>query len=183
MTKPSEILDSNLITILRLIADNREGVEHEEIERLAEGGWIEVKNDEWDVSEQGKKLLIKLKGKKHWIPSSKKQPRHKYERTVTRPFSMHVLLMHAASLELESALAKEIGTFNFSLASMIMSAFAVESFCNTVGVKVVPNWNDRNSPLDKLKIICDSLMVQYDLSQEPWAEIKKLFKFRNLAAH
>ena len=99
-----------------------------------------------------------------------------------RPFSAHHMLLSAA----DDAISEPQVGFNHSpLVAITMSALAIESLCNTIGDRVIPDWKDfeSSSPIAKLRIICDELGIEYDSNREPWSTVVWLSNIRNKLAH
>lgn len=99
-----------------------------------------------------------------------------------RPFSAHHMLRGAAGDALSES---QIGFIHSPLVAIIMSALAIESLCNTIGDRIIADWNDfeSSSPIAKLRIICDELDIDYDSNKEPWSTVVWLSKVRNKLAH
>lgn len=75
-------------------------------------------------------------------------------------------------------------------AAVVMTAFSVEAFCQTVGPQVLVDiWTsgkypaERWSVLDKLKEIGKRTGSTINYGEAPWSEIKELFKARDRLAH
>jgi hypothetical protein len=102
-----------------------------------------------------------------------------------RPFSPHHILLCAAKNALEIAENNSTMCEFSSITVITMSALAIEALCNSIGERVVKNWEDfeSSSPKAKLRIICDELEIAYDSSVEPWSTAQWLMKIRNRLAH
>lgn len=107
------------------------------------------------------------------------------------------------------AVAREYkpGSAHVATAAVVLSAFAVEGFCQTLGPQVLhASWNppvqppadqdgqgasikakkfgDERLPVcDKLKKIGKACGVQVDFGVAPWASVKELFAARDALAH
>ena len=68
---------------------------------------------------------------------------------------------------------------------MAFSALAIEALCNSLGKRVVPDWQDFESspPVTKLRLLTEHLDIEYRKDDEPWSTARWLVKFRNLVAH
>jgi hypothetical protein len=66
-----------------------------------------------------------------------------------------------------------------------MSALSLEALANAVGSRVVADGADfeSSSPWAKLRILCDTLHIDFDRGKEPWSAAKWLCGFRNKVAH
>jgi hypothetical protein len=74
--------------------------------------------------------------------------------------------------------------------AVVLTAFSVEGFCQTLGPEVLANiWFRKKKPaegfgvLTKLKMIGKQCGVHVDYQDFPWIEIKKLFDARDMIAH
>jgi hypothetical protein len=107
------------------------------------------------------------------------------KRTQERHFSAHHMLINAASHAKKAAARKEPGWFYDHLAMMTFSALAIEALCNSIGKRVVADWEDfeSSSPNAKLRILAKQLAVPYDKEKEPWSTARWLVAFRNRIAH
>lgn len=73
-------------------------------------------------------------------------------------------------------------------AALVMTAFSVEAFIQTVGPEVLPDtWIAGDKPverwraLDKLKAIGKATEIAVDYGSLPWSNIKELFQARGPA--
>ncbi|MCF8151648.1 MAG: hypothetical protein K9K30_14105 [Burkholderiaceae bacterium] len=93
----------------------------------------------------------------------------------------------AASNLLRLARSVEEGSFYWSMASIVFSAFAYEAFLNMIGQKVLTTaeWKkiDRASCKEKHQLLLKKLELTSDLSSEPESTLVELFEFRNRIAH
>jgi hypothetical protein len=107
------------------------------------------------------------------------------KRTLQRNYSAHHTLINAAAHANRAAAKKEPGWFFHHLATMTFSALAIEALCNSIGKRVVSDWEDFESasPNAKLRILTERLSVPYKRDAEPWSTAIWLVKFRNLVAH
>ncbi len=102
-----------------------------------------------------------------------------------REFFAHHMLLHVASLELETAKSTELGRFNHCLVAMTFSALAIEALANAVGKRAINEWSDfeSTSPIGKVRLLAERLSIQYEPTSEPWAMLRYLIRFRNTIAH
>lgn len=109
----------------------------------------------------------------------------KLKRIQERQFSAHHMLIRAASIANERAKKREPGWMFDELSAMTFSALAVEALCNSIGDKIVSDWDDFESasPNAKLRLLAERLGIKYNKDEEPWATARQLVKFRNLVAH
>lgn len=107
------------------------------------------------------------------------------KRTQERTFSAHHMLIQAAAHAKKAAAKKDPGWFYHLLATITFSALAIEAICNSVGERVVVDWQDfeGSSPNAKLRLLAERLSVPYSKLDEPWSTARQLVKFRNLIAH
>lgn len=107
------------------------------------------------------------------------------QQTQTREFFGHHMLLHASKLQRQSAEQSEVGRFNHCLASMTLTALAVEALLNAVGSRVVSDWAtfERLRPLEKLESLQAALGFSYEPSKNPWQTLRFLAGFRNDIAH
>jgi hypothetical protein len=103
----------------------------------------------------------------------------------SRNFSAHHLLIHASRRSYERAAQEEVGRLYEILTAMVFSALSIEALSNSVGERVIENWVDFESasPLAKLRVLCISLNIPFDITMKPWSRVKALARFRNLVAH
>ena len=109
----------------------------------------------------------------------------KVKRTQERHFSAHHMLIRAATIARDRAAEKNPGWFYDELAAMTFAALAIEALCNSIGERVVDDWNDFESarPAAKLRTIALRLGIEYAKNREPWPGVFQLLAFRNLVAH
>jgi len=69
------------------------------------------------------------------------------------------------------------------MACLIILAFSVEAQFNFLGLKIVPNWYERDKFSEKQKKIFKALKIKPDMSQRPFVTLVKLKEFRDLVAH
>lgn len=93
----------------------------------------------------------------------------------------------AASNLLRLAYSVEEGSFYWSLASIVFTAFTYEAFLNLIGQKVLSTaeWKkvDRASWKEKHRLLFKKLELKSDFSSEPESTLVELFEFRNRIAH
>lgn len=102
-----------------------------------------------------------------------------------REFFAHHMLLTASETEIAAAERGPEGQFNRCLASMVMSALAVEALLNAVGSRVAPDWSifERLRPYEKLDSLIMQLAIPRDTRSEPWETLTFLAKFLNDIAH
>jgi len=107
-----------------------------------------------------------------------------YGKRVTNAAATNFL---AASNLLSLARTVGEGSFYWSLASIVFSAFAYEAFLNIIGQKVLTTaeWKkvDRASWKVKHRLLFKKLELTSDLLSEPESTLVELFEFRNRIAH
>lgn len=95
-------------------------------------------------------------------------------------------MWHASNCLYNSGVENEKGcTYQF-MASLIFSAFTIESYFNHIGPQLFRrNWKEyeRLTPKGKLALVCDKLNIPIDYGRRPWQIMKRLFDFRNNVAH
>lgn len=66
-----------------------------------------------------------------------------------------------------------------------MSSLSLEALANAIGSRIVPDWVDfeSSSPWAKLRLLCETLDLEFDRNSEPWSSAKWLCGFRNKVAH
>lgn len=109
----------------------------------------------------------------------------RYQRVRERQYSAHHQLLDIARLNLNVAKQKEPGWFNAAFVTITFSALALEAIANAFGQHLVPDWKDFESasPTAKLRLLAERLSLPYAKTDEPWATVIWLSKFRNLVAH
>ena len=107
------------------------------------------------------------------------------KRIQKRPFSAHHMLIRAAERALDAATKEEKGSNYDLLVVITFSALAIEALCNTVGERIIPNWDDfeSSSPMAKLRLLSEHLEIGFNDAGEPWRSARWLMRFRNLIAH
>lgn len=107
------------------------------------------------------------------------------KRTQERAFSAHHMLTHAAERALEAAERERKGSQFGYLSAMLFSALAMEALCNSIGQRIVEDWEDFSScnPIAKLRLLAERLGIDYVKDKEPWSTARSLIKFRNALAH
>ena len=102
-----------------------------------------------------------------------------------REFFGHHMLLHAAEIQIEIAKQSKEGRFNNCLASMTMTALAVEALVNAVGSRVAKDWEyfERLNPLEKLQALQRELQFTYEPAKKPWDTLHFLTGFRNDIVH
>lgn len=105
--------------------------------------------------------------------------------TQKRHYSAHNALLRAADNYLFAAENQERFCSDGDFVSLVMSALAIESLCNTVGELICTDWKDYESagPKAKIRLICSELAIPYDKDSEPFQGMHWLIKFRNKIAH
>jgi hypothetical protein len=69
------------------------------------------------------------------------------------------------------------------MACLISLGFSVEALVNFVGSKKVRDWVERRPYLDKVNQVCESVGLEFDRAQEPYARIWELKDLRDSLAH
>lgn len=69
------------------------------------------------------------------------------------------------------------------MACLISVAFSVEALINFVGSWKVDNWNERWCYQIKVTRVCESVGLQFDRTQEPYARLWELKELRDQLAH
>lgn len=103
-------------------------------------------------------------------------------------------ILHAAATLRRLARNTEKGRYHIESAALVMTAFSVEAFCQTLGPDVLgASWTtapagskrpiERWSVTDKLKAIGREVGVPVDLGQEPWSKVVSLMAARDELAH
>jgi hypothetical protein len=105
--------------------------------------------------------------------------------TKEREFFAHHMLLHAARIDVDHAATIQLGSFNRTLSSMVLSALAIEALLNAVGSRVVPDWPawERLKPFEKLDSLVATLKIVRDNRKAPWPALRFLAGFRNDIAH
>jgi hypothetical protein len=103
----------------------------------------------------------------------------------SRIVNTYAELWHGSNVLLSKAKATEDGAHWVSMASLILTAFALEAFLNHLGARVFGTWADMESlrPLQKLSVLCERLGVSFDTGTPPYQTLKTLVRFRNALAH
>ena len=105
--------------------------------------------------------------------------------TKERKYSPHHTLLGAARVCLKLAEEKQPGSHYHEFTTIVMSALSLEALANAVGSRLITDWSDfeSSSPWAKLRILCETLHLDFDRGKEPWSSAKWLCGFRNRAAH
>ena len=101
---------------------------------------------------------------------------------------------HAAKSLRRLARTTEVGRYHLEAAALVMTAFTVEAFCQTLGPDVLgASWTtspggrkrpiERRSLEDKLKAIGKAVKVPVDFGKKPWSLISDLMSARDELAH
>lgn len=101
---------------------------------------------------------------------------------------------HAAASLRRLARTIEVGRYHIESSALVMTAFSVEAFCQTLGPDVLGEaWTtssnsskrpiERSSVTDKLKAIGRAVGVPVDFGKEPWSKIVTLMAARDELAH
>ena len=106
------------------------------------------------------------------------------------PYAPWPAMRHAAASLRKVAHEHQMGSNHTVSAALVMTAFSVEAFIQSVGPEVLPEtWNAGDKPverwrvLDKLKAIGAATGVAIDFGSSPWSGIKELFQARDRLAH
>jgi len=102
-----------------------------------------------------------------------------------REFQPHHTFLGAARVALKLAESREPGWHYHEFTAIVMSALSIEALANAVGSRAMTDWSDfeSSSPWAKLRLLCESLNIDFDRTTEPWSTAKWLCGFRNKAAH
>ncbi len=105
--------------------------------------------------------------------------------TKKREFSAHNFLISSAFFNVREAEASAVGSFHHQLAAIVLSGLALEALCNAIGDRVIERWKDfeTGNPIAKLRVLVQSLGVDYDAEVEPWSSAVWLYSYRNKIAH
>lgn len=91
-----------------------------------------------------------------------------------------------AKKSIKAARETEEGQFFNVMNTLVYSAFAMESFFNHLGSRLIDNWDKKErklSKIKKLKLFLSNLKVEADLTTRPYVSVTDVFKFRDLIAH
>jgi hypothetical protein len=113
-------------------------------------------------------------------------PRKTIKTVRARAFSAHHILFRTAHAALKRAESKQPGWSTDTLTAIVFSALAIEALSNSIGHKVIPDWErdfESARPLAKLRILAKQLDVPFESGKNPWATARQVFATRNLAAH
>lgn len=95
-------------------------------------------------------------------------------------------MWHASNCLYKSGVENSSGcTYQF-MASLVFTAFTIESYFNHIGPQLFRrNWKEfeRLTPKGKLALVCDKLNITVNYGHRPWQILKRLFDFRNAIAH
>ena len=100
-----------------------------------------------------------------------------------RTLYIHAYLYEASDFALEQAQQTEEGSFYNCLYSIIMAAFYVEAYLNYVGREHFDEWDEKATPLDKLKAVAREIGIEVNNGRKPFQSIRLVNKFRNCLAH
>lgn len=80
---------------------------------------------------------------------------------------------------------KDYVSWHDLLAATVLLSLSVEAIANTIGELVVPDFKDfeSSSPKAKIRIICESIGLEFNRDKSPFIEIIYLLKIRNQLAH
>jgi hypothetical protein len=99
-------------------------------------------------------------------------------------------IRHTAFVLRKLAREYQPGSKHTALAAVVLTAFSVEGFCQTLGPEVLNDiWLQTRKPaeafgvLTKLKLIGSKCGIPVDYEKSPWLEIKQLFDARDKIAH
>jgi hypothetical protein len=99
-------------------------------------------------------------------------------------------MRHAAASLRKTAREHRVGSNHIISAALVMTAFSVEAFIQTLGPEILPDtWGAGDGPvercgvLDKLKAIGKATGIAVDFGSSPWSGIKELFQARDRLAH
>lgn len=100
-----------------------------------------------------------------------------------RRFCPHHILLTAANIFLKHAEEDRRRGFHYQVAAILFSALTVEALANAYGERLLPDWNDRRSPIAKLRAVCTHLGIDFRPEKTPWSAVIWTVKFRNRIAH
>lgn len=69
------------------------------------------------------------------------------------------------------------------IAGLILLAFEAEARFNFLGAKLIVDWTERRSTIEKVKRVCKHLGAAPDFLVRPYSSVAKLKKFRDTLAH
>jgi len=84
------------------------------------------------------------------------------------------------------AVAREYlpGSAHTTTAAVVMTAFSVEAFCQTLGPAILgAEWKDRSTVKDKIKAIARKVGLKADFGASPWSDVQRLMEARDAHAH
>lgn len=95
--------------------------------------------------------------------------------------------MHkGANFMLKQAKITDEGKLYLVVASLVYSAFAVESYFNHLGEIKFNDWRNterRLSKLNKFEKLANLAEIKYDFDDRPYSTLRDLFRFRDSMAH
>src|SRR6476620_4243552 len=105
--------------------------------------------------------------------------------TKERSYSPHHTLLGAACVCLQLAEERHAGSHYHEFTAIVMSSLSLEALANAVGSRAVTDWEDfeTSSLWAKLRLLCETLHIDFDRRKEPWSSAKWLCGFRNKVAH
>jgi hypothetical protein len=106
------------------------------------------------------------------------------------PYAPWPVMRHAAASLRKVAREHQRGSNHTISAALVMTAFSVEAFIQSVGPGVLHDtWTAGDKPverwrvLDKLKAVGNATGIAVDFGSSPWSGIKDLFQARDRLAH
>jgi hypothetical protein len=75
------------------------------------------------------------------------------------------------------------GVFLDMMAAAAMIAFTFEGYMNFLGERVIKDWDEWQSPVEKVKAIRKALAMDVDWNKRPYATVKQIVELRKLLAH
>jgi hypothetical protein len=102
-----------------------------------------------------------------------------------RVFFPYTPYMESAKYFCEELSRKDHASWHDLLAATTLLSLSVEAIANTIGELVVPDFKDfeSSSPRAKIRIICETIGLEFDRNKSPFIEILNLLKIRNQLAH
>jgi len=97
----------------------------------------------------------------------------------------HGYLSNGAWYMLKVAGSTHEGKYYYLCASLLFSAFTLESYLNYIGLNYINFWSriEKINVRDKLNVIYEYKSINVDWGNRPFQTIIDLFRFRNMMAH
>jgi hypothetical protein len=102
-----------------------------------------------------------------------------------RVFFPYTPYIESAKHFCEELTRKDYVSWHDLLAATTLLSLSVEAIANTIGELVVPDFRDfeSSSPRAKIRIICETIGLEFDRNKSPFIETLHLLKIRNQLAH